>query len=191
VPFFDNDANPSDIVRSSITWVLGVNLENLELMGGSDIDGTGNELDNIIIGNFGRNSLFGGAGNDTLDGGDGNDVLAGGAGADCFDFTDILNPLTNVDIILDFNPLEDQIRLDNDVMDGLGSMTGQLAADAFIAGPGRVAAADASDRIIFDTLTGDFYYDADGVGGAAGAIKIASLGGAAVPILDHTHFSVI
>jgi serralysin len=135
--------------------------------------------------------LTGGAGNDTLDGRAGKDVLIGGSGADFFDFTTTLNEITNVDTIIDFNVLEDQIRLDNAVMEGLGALIGPLSADAFLAGPGRVSAADASDRIIFDTLTGDLYYDADGTAGSATAIKIATLGGGAIPNLEHTHFSVI
>lgn len=57
----------------------------------NDINGTGNELNNVITGNTGKNILDGGAGNDTLNagdgddeliGGEGNDVLNGGAGAD-------------------------------------------------------------------------------------------------------------
>ena len=63
---------------------LGAQLENLILTGSAAIDGTGNELDNLIQGNYANNKLLGGAGNDTLDGGAGNDTMLGGAGDDSY-----------------------------------------------------------------------------------------------------------
>ncbi len=54
-----------DKVWSSISYTLGNNVENLSLIGLADIDGTGNNLDNIIGGNSGINVLIGGIGNDT------------------------------------------------------------------------------------------------------------------------------
>lgn len=71
-----------DKVQSSVTWTLGVNLEQLTLTGGADINGTGNTLANLITGNSGNNLLTGGTGNDTLSGGLGADTLDGGVGAD-------------------------------------------------------------------------------------------------------------
>ncbi len=41
-------------------------VENLRLTGTADINGTGNELGNLITGNSGNNIIAGGAGNDTL-----------------------------------------------------------------------------------------------------------------------------
>jgi Ca2+-binding RTX toxin-like protein len=58
-----------DTVRSSLTYTLGANLENLALTGSSAINGTGNTLANVLTGNTGNNTLTGNAGNDTLDGG--------------------------------------------------------------------------------------------------------------------------
>jgi Ca2+-binding RTX toxin-like protein len=81
----------TDSVRSSLTYTLGDNIENLTLTGTDAINGTGNVLDNALYGNAGSNVLSGEAGNDYLsaDGGDdvlyggaGNDTLIGGAGAD-------------------------------------------------------------------------------------------------------------
>jgi Ca2+-binding RTX toxin-like protein len=71
-----------DRVESSVTWTLGANLENLTLTGTTAVDGTGNELDNALIGNVAGNLLVGGKGADTLDGGAGADTLKGGEGDD-------------------------------------------------------------------------------------------------------------
>ena len=77
----------ADTVISTVTYTLGTNLENLTLAGTTAINGTGNTLDNILIGNSAANTLNGGAGNDFLTGAAGNDILTGGIGNDTFVFT--------------------------------------------------------------------------------------------------------
>ncbi len=72
----------TDTIRSSVTWTLGANLENLVLTGTSGLSATGNALDNVLTGNAGANTLTGGAGSDVLDGGVGSDKLIGGSGDD-------------------------------------------------------------------------------------------------------------
>ena len=63
----------TDSVFSTVTYTLTTNIENLTLQGTTAINGTGNNLNNIITGNTGNNVLTGGLGNDTLIGGAGND----------------------------------------------------------------------------------------------------------------------
>ncbi|MFI0848657.1 calcium-binding protein [Mesorhizobium sp. IMUNJ 23232] len=133
-----------------------------------------------------NNTIRGGAGYDTLKGYTGNDVLEGGAGKDIFVFNTALSAATNVDTILDFNPAADTIQIDNYVFTTL-STVGVLAASAFK--DVAVAAKDASDRILYNSDTGNLYYDRDGSGGTYAAIKFAALTGS--PTLTAADFVVI
>ncbi|WP_165349712.1 calcium-binding protein [Methylibium sp. Pch-M] len=73
----------TDTVSSSITWILGSNLENLTLTGTSAVNGTGNALDNVLTGNSAANVLTGGTGNDTYVVGTGDAVTeAASSGTD-------------------------------------------------------------------------------------------------------------
>jgi len=74
----------TDTVRTGLAYSLGSNVENLTLIGSSAVNGTGNGLDNVLLGNVAANTLTGGVGNDTLDGAGGADVLAGGTGNDTY-----------------------------------------------------------------------------------------------------------
>ncbi len=71
----------TDTVRASLNYVLGANVENLELTG-SAVSGTGNALGNVLTGNGLDNELYGLGGNDVLVGGEGADLLDGGEGID-------------------------------------------------------------------------------------------------------------
>jgi Ca2+-binding RTX toxin-like protein len=72
-----------DTVKSSVSFTLGERIDNLFLTNVSDaINGTGNALNNKIIGSFSSNTLSGGDGKDILSGEDGNDSLYGEDGDD-------------------------------------------------------------------------------------------------------------
>ena len=83
----ENAGEGTDTVRSGITTALMANVENLTLTGSSAINGTGNTLNNILLGNSAQNTLSAGAGADIVAGGAGADNLSGGSGRDVFIFT--------------------------------------------------------------------------------------------------------
>ncbi|GLK66445.1 beta strand repeat-containing protein [Hansschlegelia plantiphila] len=65
----------TDKVISSVSFSLtGQYVENLNLTGSADINGTGNSLDNVITGNAGDNVLDGFTGADQMSGGAGDDT---------------------------------------------------------------------------------------------------------------------
>jgi len=78
----DNAGQGMDTIQSTVSRTLGVNTENLTLIGTAAINGTGNALANLLVGNAGANTLTGNAGNDSLEGAAGADALAGGDGND-------------------------------------------------------------------------------------------------------------
>ena len=105
----ENAGEGTDSVLSTVTWTLSETVENLTLTGTASVDGTGNAIDNLIVGNSpstgifgsgganrlsglgGNDTLIGGGGADTLDGGTGADSMVGGDGADTFIVDDVLD----------------------------------------------------------------------------------------------------
>jgi Ca2+-binding RTX toxin-like protein len=168
----------NDRVFAAISFTLeaGSAVETLSTIfnAGTDaINLTGNELAQTVIGNAGAN---------ILDGKGGLDTLSGFGGADGFAFTTALGA-GNVDRILDFQAGIDKIQLENAIFTGLAA--GALPAGAFVTG---TAAADASDRIIYNNATGALLFDVDGVGGAA-AVQFATL--QSLPAISAADFVVI
>jgi Ca2+-binding RTX toxin-like protein len=170
----------TDKVISSVDYILGDNLEELQLTG-TAINGAGNALANIIDGNALANVLAGGADNDTLrgqagndylDGGTGNDYLVGGlgndtmtggTGADTFRFDTALG-VANVDHITDFSHADDTIALSMAIFSKLGG-PGSISAGVFASGTSFLATD--SHYLLYNTATGGLYYNADGTGTGA------------------------
>lgn len=64
----------TDLVISAVSFTLGNNVENLVLTGSNALNGTGNALANLLIGNDGNNLLDGKGGGDSFAGGLGDDT---------------------------------------------------------------------------------------------------------------------
>jgi serralysin len=154
-----------DIVYALASYALNGGAE-VEMLSAIDWSATA-AID--LTGNMLGQALYGNAGANVLDGGGGADTLTGFGGADRFQFTTALGG-GNVDGITDFQHNVDRIALDDAVFTALGG-PGALGAGAFVTGS---QAGDADDRIIYDSATGQLFYDADG-NGAGAAIQFATL----------------
>ena len=144
------------LTKVSYTLTAGAEVEVLgttSAPGSAAINLTGNAFAQQVNGNAGANML---------DGMGGNDTLTGNAGADSFVFSTTLGA-GNVDAITDFSAADDTMLLAASVFSGL--VSGALAAEAFAANETGLAT-DALQRIIYDTDTGNVWFDADGLGGA-------------------------
>ncbi len=108
------DHGGRDVVYSSVSYTLSAHAEKLVLaLGAGDINGIGNELDNILIGNLGRNLLSGGTGDDWLNGASGGDTLMGGEGRDVFAFGwSPFGSTQEASVVLDFEVGFDRIVID-------------------------------------------------------------------------------
>jgi len=162
----------TDLLVASVTYSLVPRpaIENLTLTG-SALNGTGNNLANLLLGNAVDNALKGGNGDDTIEGGAGRDKLTGGAGADLFRF---LAPggAGQDDRVLDMVSGVDRIEISRAAIDpGLSSglALGSLAGQA-----GRFSVGGASGvQAQFTLLAGDkLYWDANGTGGGAGMLLV-------------------
>jgi serralysin len=166
-----------DTVQSSVTYILNqANVENLALTGATNINGTGNILNNLITGNSGNNTLNGLGGNDVLNGLGGNDVLNGGVGNDQFLFNTAL-PASGIDTINDFVVGSDKIFLDKTVFSALETLSGNplLATDFTVISVNALAeqatAATRAEEIVYNTVTGNLFYNTNaavagfGIGG--------------------------
>jgi Ca2+-binding RTX toxin-like protein len=112
----------------------------------------------------------------------GNDTLVGGGGSDTFRFGTSL--AANVDTITDFNAFNDKIQLDRSIFTAITAL-GTLSSTAFVVG---AAAADASDRVIYNSATRNLFYDSDGTGASA-AVQFAHFNAASS--ISNTNFNVV
>jgi Ca2+-binding RTX toxin-like protein len=158
----ENLTNGTDIVVSSVTWTLVSNLENLTLTGTANINGTGNVLNNVLVGNSGANALDGGSGNDTVDGGDGNDSLIGGSGDDTLlggIGNDQLNSGSGNDVLNGGDGIDslDGGSGDDRLFGGAGNdtLTGGSGADQFTGSTGNDVLMGGSGNDVYNFLRGD------------------------------------
>jgi Ca2+-binding RTX toxin-like protein len=173
-----------DTVVSSVSFSLAAiaNVENLSLTGATAINGTGNSLNNLIIGNSAANNLFGDVGNDTLNGDDGIDTLSGGAGSDTYivdSTTDVITEEANAGIDTVASSVSfslaaianvENLRLTGSTaINGTGNslnnlITGNLSANNLFGGAGNdtlnggdgidtLIGADGNDTYVVDTTT--------------------------------------
>jgi Ca2+-binding RTX toxin-like protein len=119
-----------------------------------------------------------------LNGGLGNDRLAGGLGNDLFVFFTAPNALTNRDTLIDYNPAQDQMALENAVFSRLPA-SAHLNPVYFRA---ATHALDANDYIVYNRATGALFYDSNG--SAAGhAVQFATLLNR--PVLTAFEFAIV
>jgi Ca2+-binding RTX toxin-like protein len=160
-----------DTVSSTITYVLGTNLENLTLTGTAAINATGNTANNILIGNSAANVLNGGTGNDFLTGGGGKDTLTGGAGADAFIFTALTDSaVATPDLITDFMRADGDY-IDLSALDANSTLAGDQAFSFVTAFSKQAGQATLSYNATTKTTT--FSADVNGDGVADFVLQIA------------------
>ncbi|MFM6517989.1 MAG: beta strand repeat-containing protein, partial [Microcystis panniformis] len=196
-----------DTVKSSVNHNLTANVEDLILTGTANISGTGNDLDNTIMGNSGNNLLkglggndilLGEAGNDTLVGGSGNDILTGGDGSDQFLFGSgaaFATSAFGVDTLADFIRGSDKICLSKTSFNALSTavntnlQAGEFAAiDTTLANEVTLAGSS-SARIVYNLSTGNLFYNQNGAtDGLGNGALFATLTG--TPLLDASDFLV-
>jgi Ca2+-binding RTX toxin-like protein len=164
-----------DEVRASATYTLPAWVNDLTLLAGAGT-GIGNDIENRITGNAQANLLNGADGDDTLAGGAGHDTLAGGAGQDTYRWAEY--GAATADQVTSFDTGWDALQFDDSAFTALGPVGRFASGDArFYAAAGATGGHDANDRIVYDTSSGQLYYDADGAG-AGTAQLVATLEGA-------------
>lgn len=143
------------------------------LLGGSGRDWIwGDAGEDILNGGGGNDDLFGGAGSDTIVGGGGDDLIYGGAGADRFQFSNLLSQ--GIDRLKDY-----QSGLDKIIISALGFGGGLQAGTALIAEQfletTSSTATTGEQRLIYNSMTGGLFFDADGSGLGSSSVQFATL----------------
>ncbi len=171
----------ADTVISTVSYNLSTHIENLTLAGVADLDGSGNQLANTIIGSGGVNNIWGGDGNDILRGNAGDDVLYGELGHDDVDGgvgNDVLRGGDGADVL--------KGGAGNDTLHGDGGSGGNDGEDQLYGGAGNDALYGGDWD---DTLHGDVGNDV--LDGGAGADQMAGGLGDDTYYVDHFFDEVI
>src|SRR5262245_11401915 len=167
-----------------------LNVENIDRLQ-QEVDGRDDHtyfFDDYLIGSDANNDLRAGSGNDTVDGGLGNDTLTTGAFDDDVMTFSSAPASANADVILGFHSGGTHLQLELAAYSNLGARGNFVSGDARFAANAAGTAQDASDRVIYNTGTGQLWYDADG-SGAGAAQLIATLQGA--PALAATDIAAV
>lgn len=169
-----------DTVMAMVSHALAANarvevLETGDAAGTTAIDLTGSSSAQEIIGNDGANRL---------DGRRGADTLTGNAGADTFVFSTVAGA-GDVKTITDFAVGEDRMELSSAIFTGLTA--GALSADALAVNT-TGAAEILEHRLIYNSDSGDLFYDGDGVDGGRGRLIAHLTAGLALTAADFLVF---
>ncbi|MCA2717400.1 MAG: calcium-binding protein [Microcystis sp. M169S2] len=195
-----NNSLPYNIIGSAFGDTLVGGLSNDTITGGLGADNlrgnsgsdslNGEAGDDSLDGGSGNDTLLGGTGNDTLLGGTGNDTLTGGAGADHFAYN---NTNQGVDTIDDFSTAQVdliQVSASGTGFAGSGLVAGLLPGTAFFssptAGPGS---GNAATRFIYNTTSGNLWFDRDGTGATA-SVQLATLTNLPAAF-DHSYIVIV
>ena len=155
-----------DTVQSTVSWELGLNLENLSLLGSAAANATGNHLNNKLIGNTSNNIIDGGTG--------GIDTMTGLGGADTFTF--LTKPsnfkASSADHITDFLRAQgDKIQIKASAFGIIGNPTLSVVNSA----PAAKISLATSAQFIYDTSTGNLHWNQDGLEKGAGSGGILAI----------------
>ena len=154
-----------DTVLASVTHTLTANVENLTLTGSDAINGNGNLLGNLIIGNDANNVLRGNGGNDTLNGGAGDDTLIGDSGADSLDGGQGVDSAVYIGFARQY------------------VASGNMATGGTVAGPGGIDSLTGIEKVVYadgtrsyDAVTGIGAWTIDRSAGSVARLYWATLG---------------
>jgi Ca2+-binding RTX toxin-like protein len=177
-------ASGTDTVNVNVAsgiYTLPANVEKGTLFGITDVNLTGNAVDNTLLGNSGNNVLLGGAGNDALTGNQGNDFLDGGAGNDTLtggagDDTYVVDATT--DVVKETN--NDSVVGGNDLVKSAVTYTAPTNVEQLLLT--GTAVINATGNTLDNIITGNSV--ANIIDGGAGADSMSGGGGADTFIVD-------
>ena len=168
-----NDTIAGGAGNDTINGLAGADL--LQGLGGND----------SIVGSTGWDTLQGGDGDDWLQAGGWSDTMTGGAGADSFVWAETGS--NNRDTVTDFQSGMDELLLDNATLAALGANGAWGAGDGrFWAAAGATSGHDGDDRLVYNTTSGNLYYDADGSGAGAAQVVATFTGAPGIAATDIT-----
>ncbi|MFD1123479.1 M10 family metallopeptidase C-terminal domain-containing protein, partial [Methylophilus flavus] len=169
------DLNSFDFYLPRTTTRFGTNADDSITMDSQTDTYYGLAGNDFITGNFSflTDTIFGQDGDDILFGRGGSDVMDGGSGNDTFLYSSEIQHNDSVDTILNFKASEDKFQF-NESYPYFKELKGAVDADEVRIGAGYVSAIDDNDYIIYNTSTGDVFYDYD-ANGPQMAIKFANL----------------